>query len=450
MQIISILLFLSAIYFYLKRKNAELLLCLTAILNSCFGILPAYDYVTKPENFIFLFSIFVTVCGFFRNKRYLSIRQDWIAKIIIIILVYVSIECIYTIIFIDHSTYPISTIKIHFILLLYFYFRKQPVECFKRYFYIALIPSVIQGIFFYLQVVGVDGILVGRVDEAVTASDSTRYANFPGLAFFYVFYFVFSKKYKMSTKVFMVCFFAGMPLLGQFRNDFANMALAFIIFFIIYRKAKYAIYMVIGYIAFATVVVPVLSQRTKGTGNSTLDDVKEVFSGNIYNIDVRDGGTFTFRIAMLGERWMYLEDHPENIPFGIGALNDFSPANHLYFDIATENDAYPNGKCIIESGDITWVPILLRYGLVGSFIMLSLLIVWIMQGIPMIKKINDPLFTVIALMGITTTTGSFITTVFDTATGNFNLALNLAVLNSFLLAYKRFGNRKIVNRNTLI
>ena len=54
---------------------------------------------------------------------------------------------------------------------------------------------------------------------------------------------------------------------------------------------------------------------SQGNGGGTMSDIQNVLSGDFANIDASQG-TFSFRIAMLMERWMYLEELAAKIESG--------------------------------------------------------------------------------------------------------------------------------------
>ena len=435
MQAIPLILFLLIFYFYFKNKPAYMLLCMTAVLNSCFGFVDSSYYVFKPTDMVLIPTILITVVESFKRKDYFGTRGDGIGRSILLLIIFLVLEFIRTAVWIDTPVWAFKVVRYNFIILLYFYLRRQNPQVFEQYFKIALVPSIIQGIFFYLQLVGIN-VLVGRVDEAETMSQLTRYANGPALASFYVIYYFLKEKDTFVRRVSAIVFFGFTLVLAQGRGMFLGMGAAFAVFFIIKHKVKYVGYIVIGYIVYSIFIAPIFAYRnTQGSGGGTLSDIQNVFSGDYTNIDASQG-TFSFRIAMLMERWTYMENDPETIPFGIGCIHEQSPKNDYYFVIGTVNNDAKYGRVMIDSGDITWVPILLRYGLVGIFMFGFVLLMWIRTSLPYVNRINSGLFTVIALTSISTTILTVNTTLFDTASGNYSLALNLAIISSFISRYK--------------
>ena len=111
---------------------------------------------------------------------------------------------------------------------------------------------------------------------------------------------------------------------------------------------------------------------------STKQEIQLLFSGvdNLRRVG-DEGGSSIFRMAMLIERIDYLVKNPQYLLFGVGAIHEDSPNcyNRFDFTLGTRNEGRMFGKCLIESGDITWVPVSLRYGLAGVAIHLTILII---------------------------------------------------------------------------
>ena len=98
---------------------------------------------------------------------------------------------------------------------------------------------------------------------------------------------------------------------------------------------------------------------------------------------------------MLTERVLYLAENPRYLLTGVGTMHEDSPStlSRFRFYIGTRNDERYYGRCLIESGDITWVPIVLRYGLIGVFIHAMLFVIMIGEA----KKRKDVLFVLAPL-----------------------------------------------------
>jgi hypothetical protein len=129
----------------------------------------------------------------------------------------------------------------------------------------------------------------------------------------------------------------------------------------------------------APIAMGVLEKKSavSGSSMSTGEEIQLLFTGvdNLRQVG-NEGGSSIFRFAMLIERFDYLIQNPEYLMFGVGAIHEDSPNCYNRFDFAlgTRNEGRMFGKCMIESGDITWLPVTLRYGLVGIAMHLFILI----------------------------------------------------------------------------
>ena len=90
----------------------------------------------------------------------------------------------------------------------------------------------------------------------------------------------------------------------------------------------------------------------------------------------KDNGTFAFRISMILERVFYLISNPVCLPFGVGAIAEDSPYNQFNFFIGTEQENLKYGFAQIDSVDVVWSSVVLRYGLAGIIFWILLLKAW--------------------------------------------------------------------------
>ena len=86
--------------------------------------------------------------------------------------------------------------------------------------------------------------------------------------------------------------------------------------------------------------------------------------------------TFMFRIALCAERVDYILKHPDNLIMGVGAMHEESKNNKFTFMVGTNYKASDgsNYKGQLQTGDTSWGPIIIRYGLCGVIITLGTLI----------------------------------------------------------------------------
>lgn len=378
--------------------------------------LPSDAFPVKGEDLLYLQIIFISIREFSRNKNYFK-REGLFSKLLWILLIYQIFEFVISYITgADTLIYIIKVARINIIYLAFFYLRKIPLKSYQSFINIMLIVNIVEGIFYYLQIAGFDGILQGRVDEANYSDELVRYANGPIMASFFIIYFLLGH-FSPLKKILAIIFFGITVVLGMSRGNMFSIAGTLVAFIFIKRKFNYLpgliVFLIVGYI----VAMPILQYRSNEGRESTLDDIKNIVTApDITQIGFSGGeGTFTFRVAMLVERYEYLRDNPQYLLTGVGDIHEDSPNcyNRFHFLIGTVNADRYYGYCQIESGDITWVPILVRYGLIGMVIYLAILVSWLLAGIKYIRNTTDTIAIVFGLMSISTWLLFFQTTIFD-------------------------------------
>lgn len=433
-----ILFFILSFFFYIKGRKGEVLFCLIAILSNCFGFLDQANI--KPTDLILSFSIGISICEFIKNHYFFQTKNDIFGKLILLILFYIFLNFAFTVLLhLETFSFALKVVRYSFVFLLYFYFRDINQNEIDRFIRLALIASTIQGVFYYLQLVGVN-VLSGRVDEAEDVGEITRYANYPRLVGFFILYYITTEKSSLFLKLFFITFYGFMLVLGQMRGGILALAFAICVFFLLKHKAKYILYIVGGVIVFQTIINPMFEYRTRNAERSTLEEVKMVLSNPtaIYESYTEDdeSGNFLFRIAMLSERAVFMKDNPQYLPFGVGCIHEESPNNTFFFHLGTHNEMYKYGYGLLSSADIAWVGILMRYGLVGVLLFLLLLFAWFKTSIPLIRKCAYTPFVVAALMSITCFLGTFSGDNLGRIPAITNMLFYLAVIHS----YKRVNN----------
>lgn len=430
--LIYIILFCVAIYCYSNNKKGEVLLCLIALCCNCFGFVDSVRGSIKETDLVVFFAVVSSLDGISKNKRYLQVKNDPIGIVIVLILVYFILNFLGTVVLhVESLSNAIKVIRSKFILLLYFYLRTYKKEDFTKFIKYVLVASIIQGVFYYLQLVGVN-VLSGRVDEADDIGEITRYANYPKFAYFFVIYYVISHKESTFPKIFLIAFFWMMYVMGQMRGAIISSAAAIGVYFLLEKKMKYVGYIAIGVIAYQFVVAPMFEYRTRNKDQSTFAEIINVVKDptNVYQQYTmsESRGHFTFRIAMLSERIIFMYHNPQYLPSGVGCIHEESNANQFYFHLGTFNDRYKHNMGMLGSADITWVGILMRYGLIGILLHLLLFYVWAREGIPYVKNNKDTIFITCAVLVVSYILGSFNSDNLGRVPSILNILFYLAVI----------------------
>jgi hypothetical protein len=109
----------------------------------------------------------------------------------------------------------------------------------------------------------------------------------------------------------------------------------------------------------------------------TYVDIQRVASGNVMDteIDIEDlqTSTFTFRILHMMERNQYLLDNPKAMLVGAGLMTEDSKLTYSLFNFDVGLVEELSGQTVqLDTGDISYSILFLRYGYLGTLLVLSL------------------------------------------------------------------------------
>lgn len=374
MTIVYIVLSLLAIYLYISKKYVSFLLCYVALMSNLF-MLDTIGSSIRGSDLCFFINIVLLPFALSRRKASM-INDKKIVLFINLLLAFIVVEYIITTISgADTIGYALKVARIPLIFLAYYQFCTIPLDKYKRFIRIMLAITIIQGILFLMQFVGIQ-LIAGELNDAGKSYVSAL--NIPTFTYLFIFISLeadYIKKYKYP----LLAFFMLILLLTFVRSIIIAVALSLIIYVIMVRGLNRSKLLIMAMIIIAPIAINTIEKKTASYSSSlsTMQQIKLLFSG-VDNLRMlgADGGTSIFRIAMLIERFDYLVKNPEYMLFGVGTIHEDSPNcyNRFNFSLGTRNEGRMYGKCLIESGDITWVPVTLRYGLVGIAIHLAILI----------------------------------------------------------------------------
>lgn len=374
MTIVYIILTVLSVFLYLNKKYLSFILSYTALMTELFMLDTIGSSIRGSDLCLFMNFILLPVA--LSRRRRENINDKETNKVIKLFIGFIIFEFALTYLTgADSIGNAMKVIRIPLMFLAYYPFSTIPLDIYKRYIKIMLWVTIIQGILFLLQFVGIN-LLAGRFDtEAFTFAFAL---NIPTFIYFYIF-FSLDAKYIKKYKYPLLALFFVILLFTYVRSIIIALLACIIIYIITIRGLKRSMPIILSLVIIAPIVMGVLEKKStvSGSSMSTKEEIALLFSGtdNLRRIG-NDGGSSIFRLAMLIERFDYLIQNPEYLLFGVGAIHEDSPNCYNRFDFAlgTRNEGRMYGKCMIESGDITWVPVTLRYGLVGIVIHLAILI----------------------------------------------------------------------------
>lgn len=410
-MIVLLSFFLLALYYYFQDNKGAVFFCLTAIITNSFGFIDPEEMSIKSMDIILVFVFITLIAGWLKNKYYFNVKGDAIALIILIITAYILLNLIGTIALkIESPSNALKVARPFFAYLLYFYVRSFTKKDLLNYINILFFACIIQGLFYYLQLFDIN-VLSGRVDEAEVAGEITRYANYPKTAPFFFIYFLISHKESFLQKMFGITFFGMMLIMGQTRGAVISLVATLGVFLLLKRRLKHTIFILAGVIAYQLIVAPMFEYRTRHAQESTFTEIINVLKDptNVYRnfTTGSSDGSFSFRIAILSERIIYIFQHPKYIPFGVGCIHEESSANTITFQLGTRNDRYECGISMLDSADIAWVGLFMRLGFCGVFLFLRFFYLWAKAGLPYVWRSNDSLFITASIMVVSSFLISF-------------------------------------------
>lgn len=374
MAVVYIIIALITILFYLKKKYLSFLLFYIALMTELFMLDTVGSSLRGTD--ICLFIIFILLPISISRRKTNKVKDKNINRVIKLFIAFIIFEFLLTVISgADTVGYALRVIRIPLMFLAYYVFSVISFDCYRRFFKIMFKITIVQGVLFLLQFVDIN-LLAGRFDNESYAFNFAL--NIPTFIYFYILYSLDSHSLN-KYKYFLLTFFLLILLLTFVRSIIVSVLLCMLIYIIMVRGLKRSMPIIISMFIVAPIAMHVMERKSSVSGSSlsTTEEIKLLFSG-VDNIRLIAGssGSGVFRMAMLIERVDYLISNPEYLLFGVGAIHEDSPNCYKRFDFAlgTRNEGRYYGKCLIESGDITWVPITLRYGLVGIVMHLFLLI----------------------------------------------------------------------------
>lgn len=373
MAVVYIIIAIITVLLFLKKKYLSFLLCYIALMTELFMLDTIGSSLRGTDLCLFVNFILLPITIFRRKTN--KVNDKNINRVIKLFIVFIIFEFLLTVISgADTVGYALRVIRIPLMFLSYYIFSIIPLEIYRRFFKIMFIITIVQGVLFLLQFVGVN-LIAGRFDNESYAFVFAL--NIPTFIYFYILY-SFDVHYLKKYKYFLLVFFFIILLLTFVRAIIISVLLCIFIYIVMVRGLKRSIPIIVSMFVILPISINVMEKKSSVSGSSlsTTEEIELLFSG-VDNIRymANNAGSSVFRMAMLIERFDYLLENPEYLLFGVGAIHEDSPNcyNRFNFVLGTRNEDRYFGKCLIESGDITWVPITLRYGLVGIAIHLAII-----------------------------------------------------------------------------
>lgn len=372
-----ILLLISLLLYFIPRyKYLSYLIYLSFMLGYGGGFGITTDKVIGIHNMdlAVVYTIIITAYLLINNQYKLpSFRFVTWYKIFLIFLL---CSCFFSFLYYNFSFLQIVQGARSFILILAFpiLIRITPEELRKILYYLFLI-TLITSILYILQIV------VGRplmpydgkphIDESVGL---LRMYNVPALlTFFLSMSFVFPECFGKQANIYRVVFFTALICTMGRTGIFSSLMVVVLCLVFLGRASKVLKTIAILGILFLPFWGLVSDRFSAG---ETSEDIAVLSSGAYKDFDYSEGGTMTYRIAWVYERFDYLLERPlgEKI-FGLGMISDSQPiVNEMYhFKLGLRN-SLTHKPMQMTTPDIAYGNLISRFGFLGTFIYLCMLV----------------------------------------------------------------------------
>ena len=163
MTILYIIITLVTVYLYFKKKYLSFLLCYVALMTELFKFDTIGSSMRGSDLCFFMNFLLLPIAVSRRNKEH--INDNKINIIIKLFIGFIVFELIYTfIIEADTLSNALKVVRIPLMFLAYYPFSTITLDTYKRFLKTMFWITVVQGVLFLLQFVGIN-MLAGRFDN---------------------------------------------------------------------------------------------------------------------------------------------------------------------------------------------------------------------------------------------------------------------------------------------
>lgn len=425
-----LILFIAGFISYFNRKYVFFLLCVLGLMTKLFMLdsSASGELAIKGDDLSLALFIVLLPFAYSRNHNVFSIHHDPLSRWVYIFMALYWVELIITVAFGREGLFnSLKVIRVSFVMWSFFIFKTIPIEEYKFFLKVALWITLIQGVLYLLQFAGVRILAGGGDDELIFGMAGYTAINIPTLTVLFIF-LLWKMDYLKENRLYLFVFLLGLVFLRFVRGSVVSVLIGLAYYAFIKSEKKRRIPVILAFLVIIPVASWVIDSKSEASNHSSgLEDIMHVIKNrDDFTMIDRTNGTFSYRIAMLTERVVWLFDHPEYVLTGVGTMHEDSPKTlqMFHFNIGTHNEERALGYTIIESGDITWVPIVLRYGFVGVIIHVMMFVVLFQ-----VTRKRKDLLMMVAAYSICLFTGSFDGAFFEMPLRVYLLTLYFAIVS---------------------
>lgn len=417
---IALAFFVLLLLFYFSDKRNHYLVLFFFILTNGFQLIPSniwflgIPFLDKPVDILIMSSVVIFIFSTKAIYRRIVGQPIWTYLLLLIVLMFVSSLRAFTFNVGFADQFRVLRYELLPLIALPFVFFSKDnfVFIFNLLYKITLIQSVV----FVLQIISGQILMFtpfAGYDVVIGSEENTgilRFYNSPVYLTLFFFYSFYKLKLERSQSNFLCFSILLLALIGPLHRSLViSVFLSLLVFNFLFKFRAKNLGVTISFlccILFLVSIIPGIKERFL----TVFDDLETVTSTPFYLISERDS-TFAFRFMHLYERFEYLSKDIFRLLFGIGLMpEDIRQAQELPLLVGNYKEDL-GGIKKIDTSDIAWSPLILRYGLAGVFLLIYFIKLFFRQA----KAFSDSkigfatmTYTVSAILG--SFAGSEITT----------------------------------------
>ena len=382
MAIIFIFIVFLAWILYLRRERVYTMVIFLFFLTSGFHLIPEETMslmtgFSKGSDYaIVLICGCITINFIFSKGRYL--KSDEFTFWMWFFLGFISVCMIYSVTNVGCSIKEtVQASRQFFLVLAYLVLRNMTREELQRLLKIILYITLFNSCLYILQAVLSTDILTAAYSTEFRIGDFviSRYYNQPAALYFCAILAIYANLLRGGMRLFAIGVFFAAIILGFNRSSIGVFFVALFIGYVIrlpkVRQVRFVI------LSVAIIVPSIIFWGHNFTKSKTYSDMQALMDGRYSdaNIDIymMQNSTFAYRIGHLLERINYIEENPEARLFGVGLMPEESPlVSRFGFFLGLNSE---RGDVVqLESPDISYSYLFLRFGYLGSAIYLAMFV----------------------------------------------------------------------------
>jgi hypothetical protein len=271
----------------------------------------------------------------------------------------------------------IRTCRIQFLWLAYLVIRNMDAKSLKKVLnYLFYVTTILSCVFLFQLVVGDNLLRASGVNHvSILGMSVIRFYNQPDTLYFFVFLGLYFSPLKKTIPKYAANTLLVAAYLASFHRSwtglfFLTIATGYVIKQTRIRQIRVFI------IAFILAVPLLLFAGHRFMQSRTYIDLSAVAEGSFTDAEFdfnETKTTFNFRMGHLFERLQYLTEHPKAAVLGAGLVPEDSKKVDTMFDFKVGLIEELSGRKVqLDTSDISYSVLFLRYGFLGTFLYLLL------------------------------------------------------------------------------